>query len=441
MSEEFKQLKSRLTPKRADGKTPPVEADQHLHKYAGTSHGRDLCMLGGIYSDERCPVCGGSYRDDGRRGLFCPDHPEHSATKFKVIFKGLCKRFRDYQSAQRLLTGLRYKIDEGSFDERDYRMANPLGFETLALQFLEVKKGEVKKSSYRKIQNHVGRAVSCWGQKNIKEIGYAEIEDFLLAQKLEGKEKPISTKTRANVKGTLHSFWSWLHKRRILTLAQLPEFPEVKFELSWRNVVDKETQQKIIDEVYKISHGVNIKIWLGIKWLSTYISIRPSELLNIKEGDFDLRMGIVVIPHPKEKKAKSVPLLAEDVELLRAMPRGIPNLFFFRHPSGLSGVRAGQRFGQKYLYKWWKKACGNLGIEDVDLYGGTRHSSARALREFCSPEEIRLATMHSTNKAFERYFQIELEDVRRIYGKTKADKNLTRDSGQQKKGNLLKLQP
>jgi hypothetical protein len=61
------------------------------------------------------------------------------------------------------------------------------------------------------------------------------------------------------------------------------------------------------------------------------------------------------------------------------------------------------------------KACKNLGIEGVDLYGGTRHSSARALRQYCSPEEIRRATMHSTNKAFERYFQMESDDLRQMY--------------------------
>jgi hypothetical protein len=47
----------------------------------------------------------------------------------------------------------------------------------------------------------------------------------------------------------------------------------------------------------------------------------------------------------------------------------------------------------------------------VDLYSGTEHSSATALRKFRSPEQIKKATMHTTNKAFERYFQIELEDV------------------------------
>jgi hypothetical protein len=31
------------------------------------------------------------------------------------------------------------------------------------------------------------------------------------------------------------------------------------------------------------------------------------------------------------------------------------------------------RFVRKVLYKYWKKACANPGIEGVDLYGGTRH--------------------------------------------------------------------
>jgi hypothetical protein len=58
----------------------------------------------------------------------------------------------------------------------------------------------------------------------------------------------------------------------------------------------------------------------------------------------------------------------------------------------------------RYLHKWWKKACSNLGIEDLDLYGGTRHSSVTALRENFSQEEIRRSgTLHSTNKALDRY--------------------------------------
>jgi hypothetical protein len=42
-------------------------------------------------------------------------------------------------------------------------------------------------------------------------------------------------------------------------------------------------------------------------------------------------------------------------------------------------------------------------------------SSAIALRKMRTPEEIKRATMHSTNKAFERYFRIEGDDLRSIY--------------------------
>ncbi|MBU1902677.1 MAG: hypothetical protein KJ573_03700, partial [Proteobacteria bacterium] len=74
-------------------------------------------------------------------------------------------------------------------------------------------------------------------------------------------------------------------------------------------------------------------------------------------------------------------------------------------------MRFPKPFGEHLLYEYWKRACSNLNIEGVDLYGGTKHSSATALRIYRTPEQIKRATMHSTNKAFERYFQMELEDV------------------------------
>ncbi len=85
---------------------------------------------------------------------------------------------------------------------------------------------------------------------------------------------------------------------------------------------------------------------------------------------------------------------------------------------GEYGCKTEAPFGKKYFYKWWVKACAKLGIEGVDLYGGTRHSSAIALRKFRTSEEIKRATMHTTNKAFERYFRIESEDLRDIYRDT-----------------------
>ena len=214
----------------------------------------------------------------------------------------------------------------------------------------------------------------------------------------------------------------------MLRLDQVPDFPEVKFQLGFRTTVDKDTQESILDKIHEMTFHINPKIWLGIKWLCTYIAIRPGEMIRVKEKHIDLGNGYLIIPEPKEKKPKLVPLLDEDINLIREFPKAFPELPFFRHVRGIQSLKENQPFGEKYFYKWWVRACNDLGIEGVDLYGGTRHSSAIALRKFRTPEEIRRATMHSTNKAFERYFRMESDDLRSIY------KDTTRQ-----KGKIIKL--
>jgi len=63
----------------------------------------------------------------------------------------------------------------------------------------------------------------------------------------------------------------------------------------------------------------------------TYISIRPIELRHVKEEDFDFNLGVVNIRYNKEQKPKIVPLLDEDIELVKSFLRGLPQLHFFRH--------------------------------------------------------------------------------------------------------------
>ena len=83
----------------------------------------------------------------------------------------------------------------------------------------------------------------------------------------------------------------------------------------------------------------------------------------------------------------------------------MPQVKFFRHHGGVSGCRDGQLFGGKLFYKWWKRACTDLGIEDLDLYGGTRHSTTTALAKAVGKDGARKASQHETNKAFDRYCQ------------------------------------
>jgi len=371
-------------------------------------------MQGRIYTDQKCFICGSILRhDEKRRGLFCPDHKEVEATRlFKVRFgRKITKRFNNYREAERFLNGIRYEIDKGSFDFRDYQAGNPLSFTVLSEKWLEIKKKDVKKGSFKNINNYIRKAQAYFGDRNIKNIQFGELQDFLYSL-------PLSDKSKSNCRSCLHTFWTWLLKRKEINRSQFPEFPDISFELGWRKTIDKETQHKIIQEVKRITFADNPKIWIGIKFLATYISIRPHELINIREKHIDLKSGFFFIPHPKEKKPKIVPLIDEDIAILKTIPEGLPDLFFFRHVTGISGVKAGRQFGPRYLYKWWKKACDNLGVAGVDLYGGTRHSSTIALREFATPEQIRQGTMHSTNKAFERYYRIEKSDLKNLYSLT-----------------------
>jgi len=93
------------------------------------------------------------------------------------------------------------------------------------------------------------------------------------------------------------------------------------------------------------------------------------------------------------------------------------------YPKGIKGCKAGQKFGEKYLYKKWKKACENLKIKELDLYGGTRHTTATELSKLLTPEQIKKGTLHSTNKAFERYFQAHSMNAKLVY-QTDRDYNI-----------------
>jgi integrase len=373
-----------------------------------------LCMLGGIYSDQRCSICGNKLRDNSKSVVSCPIHPQIIATKLRVKFRGVSRRFENYSEATRFLTGLRFKIDEGVFDAREYRQHNPLGFETLALKWLQIRKSEVgpegiSENTYRALREGIEKGIAAFGNQSIKHFRLIDFQIFLAGLNVRAKSK-------YNYIQTLRQFFKWLLANR--ELESLPEFPVVAFELARRRTIDKETQLKVLDEIRAIS---NFKTWLGIKWLTTYINLRPEECRNIREGEIDLKQGEILIPHPKEKRAKIVYLIDEDIELIKSLPKAIdPKLPFFRHSSG-------RQFGEKYFYKWWKRACKNLKIEGVDLYVGTRHSSARALRKYYSPEQIRAASMHSTDKSFERYFWQEGDDLRKIYSNTQAGQKLAKD--------------
>jgi len=213
-------------------------------------------------------------------------------------------------------------------------------------------------------------------------------------------------------------FFTWLVKRRVIRKDQMPEFPELSYELGYRKTLDKDTQEEVLAGVFRLSKE-NPRAYIAIRWLCTYVSLRPGDLAVILEEDVDLAQGVVIVRTHKTSKSthkiKAIPLLPEDVEELKALPPGFPKMPLFRWDKGGHGRVAGQQFGENYLYKLWIRACNSLGIKGVDLYGGTRHSTMQFLRKQLSPEGVKRLSLHTTNKALDRYLEIDTQELREGY--------------------------
>jgi len=361
-------------------------------------------MKGSIHSDQKCPVCGQKFKHFEPRGVWCPDHPQCMATRLVVRFGDLTKRFKSYEEAYRMLTGWRYETDMGKFDPRDYRRNNPLGFETLAKRFVESKR---HLKGVKKYEQRLRPAAAAWENKNVKEIGYLEIETLIN----DLKDKEYSHSYIYHIVCTIKMFFDWVRAAGIIEPNQGPrKYPPVKNVMAYRKIVNKEQQWEILQEVCRISWDFNPRIYIGILFLATYLKIRPNELRQIKEKHIELENERILIPNPKEGLPKYVHLIPEDIELLRTMPRAFPEMYFFRHEKGNGNAKPGTQFGRDYLTRWWNEACKNLGIEGVSLYPGTRHSSAVELRKKHSPEAVKRNMGTRSNKAFERYLQMTAEE-------------------------------
>lgn len=382
-------------------------------------------MKGSIVTNQKCTICNGPLvHDEKRHGCFCKNHPHIAATRFIVRFPaGIFQRHRSYDSASQALNHLRY--EKGNRKERfnpdDYKAIRPNSFIALKDKYLARKKD---RATYRKIEGYINKASNHFQLTNIREITGADIEDYLYS--ISG----ISEKTRFNHMTQLRDFWKWcLARGNIISLAEMPTFPEIEYTLGYRKITDWKTQEEVIKKVREISYHINPKIWLGIDMLATYTALRPDDLRRVTECSLDAN-GWLVIHNPtkKKNKFKTIHLHEDHVMAWKKLQKeyaALPDIPFFRHVAGISGCVANEKFGDKYLYKWWVKACEQIGLEGVPLYPGTKHTTATETAKMLGTDKAR-SVSGLTNKAFDRYCQVEndgsLEVIKAIIKmKKKAD--------------------
>lgn len=359
-----------------------------------------VCMKGNIYTDQKCPLCSGTMNNVERKNnCVCSKCKTDASGGYYVKFgRSIKRRFKTYPEASRFLTGLRFRVDEGSLDLRDYGKGNVLALGKQAEKWLDIKSKEVGSETLRKYKRFMKYACKALGKDiNVKNIRYGDLQDFLILD-----DHFESDKYRYDARSCLNHFFDWLVKREKINK---PEFPDLTFELGWRNIVPLEVQNEIIREVYRIAPQE--KVSFGIELLATYPNLRPDDLRRIEEKDYHAGVIRFLRPTKKSNQGKLVHLLTEHVvtwERLKAQYPGKENMPFFRHHNQ-SGVTSDTIYGKDLLYNWWKKACDNLGIKNIDLYGGTRHSTTTAIAEMTDTVTAKAASEHQTNKAFNRYCQ------------------------------------
>lgn len=361
-------------------------------------------MKGNIYTTEKCPRCTGTMDYEPQRsGCFCPWCDTKASGNYYVKYgAAIRKRFAEFKDAEVFLTGLRFKDSEGTLDVRDYAAEKPLAFSNLVELYLKEK---TRLKTYRDIERMLFSAVDEWGDRNIKTIARADIKTWLA--------KVPNEKTRANYRSALSRFNTWVLEEEYIEEGL--HIPAVSYELGWRHYTDWPTQNAIMDQIAKLSWAHNPKVWFGIDILRTYTSLRPGDLTKITEFDMDVTNGTLTVMRPTKRKKdlqKTLRLLDRHVELLRQIKAAFPAtpaVKFFRHHFKHSGAKAGQPFGEKHLYKWWVRACANLGIEGLDMYGGTRHTTTTQLAKAVGRDGAKELSGHKTNKAFDRYCQMEGE--------------------------------
>lgn len=370
---------------------------------------------GGIYSDSRCPMCKLPFVDDLKVALRCPDHPQITSTTFKVKIRGTTARFGGYFRAKDYLYAARKALAEGTWQPgKEKKTLGHIHDAFIEWKQSMVNMGRLKPSTVNAYHSRLCRILNVIGiSKDASSVKYRHVHKFLY-------DSGLAPKSIYDSYTVFKEMMDWAFHMDDIT--ELPKWPAFDFSLEHdmkrRKTVDKDTQSRILHDMYLAEWEIRPRLYLGVRFLTTYISIRPSELLKVNEGDYDRQMGTLLIRESKtSKRPKIIKLTKQDIYLLHELPRGLPGLPLFRHDVPCGGINAGTRFGQAAFYRAWKRSCKRLGIKGVDLYGGTRHSSAISLYKDAgvSPEEIKKATGHKTSLAFTRYFKLDLDDVLEIH--------------------------
>jgi integrase len=302
-----------------------------------------------------------------------------------------------------MLSHIRYEIDNGTFDPKNYAKKDlkELWFVTYAQKWAErqVAKGHWSKGYAVAVgyvlKNHL---VPFFGNKSIRDIRAAHIEDLLL-------ELKVSPKTQKNILGILHKILKDAFTRE--DIQRIPPFPEFEVPDSKIKWLEKDQQYKILDQIKQ-------PIYRAFFLFLMKQGCRPGEARALRWENIHWKRGQVEISaamdlgeyrnRTKEGDVRILPLHPEVAEALKSIPRHISGYVFT--------TNSGKPIHRNQYWEVWHKAATAVDI-DINPYQGTKHSAAtQAINAGVREEVVQAMLGHKDAKSTKRYAKLVTETLK-----------------------------
>jgi len=377
----------------------------------------DFCMKGGVYTKERCPVCGVNFKRF-ENDLLCPDHQtrprkfyvqlySREVRKYISLFsdaKGLS--FSSYEQAHRILTKIRAEIDAGSFDPSRYvpQKLKPLQLKNWSAKWLQNRQTEAEKkiispSYLKELRRFIAIFQSFFNETDIRDIGTRQVNDFYLS--LKGSPKYV-----INVLSCLHKMFSdaldWGD------IGKMPKFPKIEAPEPDFRTIDLDQQDAVIQKIIDPMDRAYILF-------TAREMVRPSETRALFWDDLDFKHDRVVIRRhfslnelretTKSKRNKVLPLDREVKDSLLRIPRHITSPFVFQ--------KNGRPYSESYARKLWNRLTSEIGVK-ISFYQGTRHSSATEAVNRVGMDRVQEFLGHTKSAMTKRYAKMNSEGLRPV---------------------------
>ena len=259
---------------------------------------------------------------------------------------------------------------------------------------------EVKaKRSYDRDLLSLDRLVSYFGDKLLRDITPAMVEAYRRVRLAEPSGRTPHTLTApATVNREIACFKTVFNKAIANGKAEANPAAKVKM-LKENNERDRILSP---DEYVRLLAACPAHVRPVVK-VAYLTGMRQGEILSLTWGQIDLKEGMISLraADTKTREGRVVPLAPELVEMLRAMPRGLPQAPVFTYQGrGVSEIR-----------RAFRRAVKKSGIEDFTFHD-LRHTAINNWRQ-AGHDYFRIMAVsgHKTMSVFKRYNTVTLEEV------------------------------